>query len=124
MATLATEEIAEIKWILPGYVRDGVTLVAGKPKIGKSWFVLHFVLAFVLGGTVLGVTIPARGAVLYCGLEDGKRRIKPRVSRLGHDGRLAGELHRAPQIAAGSMLAASRYLKSGLPSIPTPTRRS
>jgi hypothetical protein len=31
--------------ILPGYISEGATIVAGKPKIGKSWLTLDLCLA-------------------------------------------------------------------------------
>ena len=43
-----------IKWIVPGILPEGLTLLAGKPKLGKSWLALDIAVAVASGGSVLG----------------------------------------------------------------------
>jgi hypothetical protein len=84
MITLAVLEhlvIAALMWIVPGYIPEGLTILAGRPKIGKSWLVLALALAVAMGTKVLGVDVK-KGAVLYCGLEDGQRRMQDRVRKI------------------------------------------
>lgn len=80
--TLMAEELAPLIEIVPGIVVSGLTILAGPPKIGKSWLAL-----------CLGVDLPrARDAfgnipvepteVLYLALEDGKRRLHGRLNKL------------------------------------------
>jgi|SRR5215471_15866080 len=38
---LMTKTFDPIKSVVPGVVVEGLTLFAGKPKIGKSWLLLH-----------------------------------------------------------------------------------
>jgi hypothetical protein len=38
-----------IKFVVPGYIAEGITLVAGKPKFGKSWLVMHAAIAVARG---------------------------------------------------------------------------
>jgi len=69
-------------WIVPGLIPAGLSLLAGKPKIGKSWFVLGISLAVAYGGRALG-TIPVQGGkVLYLALEDSARRLQSRLQML------------------------------------------
>ena len=56
---------------LPPFLIDdilptGLTLLSGKPKVGKSWLMLEYCYAVAFGGTVLG-RFPAQiqGGVLY-----------------------------------------------------------
>ncbi|WP_243639971.1 AAA family ATPase [Streptacidiphilus pinicola] len=71
----------EPKWAVPGILAEGVTVLAGPPKVGKSWLSLGLGLQVAAGGTALG-TIPVNaGPVLYLALEDTPRRLQ---SRMGH----------------------------------------
>jgi hypothetical protein len=68
-------------WIVPTVIPEGATLLAGKPKIGKSFLSLDIALAVACGGTVLGQTTVEQ-AVLYLSLEDGEKRLQRRVDAL------------------------------------------
>ncbi|GEM_PF-747023 len=69
-------------WIVPGLIPEGVTLLAGKPKIGKSYAVMNIGLALACGGKALGrVDVEKRG-VLYLCLEDQQRRLQNRIGAL------------------------------------------
>jgi hypothetical protein len=71
-----------IKFVVPGYIVEGLTLFAGKPKIGKSWLLLHAAIAVARGGFTLGDVHCQEGDVLYCALEDNKRRLQSRMTKL------------------------------------------
>ena len=79
---LCALEFAPQNYIVPGYIVEGLTLFAGKPKVGKSWLLLHAALAVGRGGFTLGDVKCAEGDVLYCGLEDNKRRLQRRLKKL------------------------------------------
>jgi hypothetical protein len=81
LAALQGEEIRPMAWIVPNYVPEGLTIFAGRPKIGKSWFVLDVGLGVGRGTEVLGEAVEP-GDVLYYALEDGKRRMQSRVSHI------------------------------------------
>src|SRR5258708_18107521 len=49
-ADLLAEEFAEPKWAVPGLLPEGLTLLAGAPKVGKSWLCLGLALAVAAGG--------------------------------------------------------------------------
>jgi hypothetical protein len=42
-------EFAPIKSVVPGVFVEGLTLFCGKPKIGKSWLLLHAATAVASG---------------------------------------------------------------------------
>ena len=78
---LGEEEFPAIKYVIPGFVPEGATILAGRPKLGKSWLALDMALAVSQGTDCLGVTCE-RGAVLYLALEDNKRRMQSRLDKL------------------------------------------
>ena len=63
-----------IQWIVPGILPEGLTLLAGKPKLGKSWLALDIAVAVASGGSVLGRECEP-GPVLCLALEDNQRRL-------------------------------------------------
>jgi RecA-family ATPase len=71
-----------IKYVVPGYIVEGLTLLAGKPKIGKSWLLLHAAIAVAAGGFTLNNVHCIQGDVLYAALEDGMRRLQGRMRKL------------------------------------------
>jgi AAA domain/IclR helix-turn-helix domain len=73
---------APIKYVVPGIFVEGLTLLAGKPKIGKSWLLLHAAIAVARGGFTLGDLHCIEGDVLYCALEDNERRLQSRMTKL------------------------------------------
>ena len=79
---LMRKEFAPIRWAVPGLITEGVTLLSGRPKMGKSWICLDLGIAVASGGLVMGAIPVESGDVLYCALEDGQRRLQERLKRL------------------------------------------
>jgi hypothetical protein len=73
---LLRKELPEIKFIVPGYVTEGLTILAGKGKIGKSWLALGIAVAVACGGYALGSIEVEQGDVLYLALEDNERPFR------------------------------------------------
>ncbi|HKH27678.1 MAG TPA: AAA family ATPase [Sphingomicrobium sp.] len=71
-----------IKYVVTGYIVEGLTLLAGRPKRGKSWLLLHAAIAVAMGGYTLGDVQCVQGDVLYAALEDNKRRLQSRLAKL------------------------------------------
>jgi AAA domain len=71
-----------VAYVLPGYIPEGVTILAGKPKIGKSWLTLDLCIATAAGRFTLGTLKPPQGDVLYLALEDSQRRVKQRLKKI------------------------------------------
>ncbi len=89
---LSEQEFDPIKYVVPGYIAEGLTLLAGKPKIGKSWMVLDIALAVASGGVCLGNVQCEQGDVLYLALEDNMRRLQSRLHKLWEYENLAGDI--------------------------------
>jgi RecA-family ATPase len=81
-AALKDMEFPPVHYIVDGYIAEGLTIFAGKPKIGKSWLCLDIACAVASGGVAFG-TIPVEpGEVLYAALEDNPRRLQRRMQRV------------------------------------------
>lgn len=92
-AELMAEELPEARWIVPDVLPEGVTFLAGKPKLGKSWMVLGIGLAVATGGVALGAKPVRRGEILCLALEDTRRRLQKRLGLLLTDGGAPEGLH-------------------------------
>jgi hypothetical protein len=79
---LQTMTFEPLSYLLPGLVPEGCVLLVSRPKLGKSWLSLDKAIAVATGGFVLGELKPASGDVLYLALEDGRRRLQRRMTRL------------------------------------------
>lgn len=79
---LMTHEWPEPPWIVPGILPVGLAVLAGRPKVGKSWIALQLAQAVATGGRFLGEPVK-RGPVLYLALEDVPRRLKRRAAMQG-----------------------------------------
>jgi hypothetical protein len=72
-----------LSWIVPHIIpAEGVTLLCSKPKFGKSWLVFDLCIACTMNRFTLGELKPAQGEVLYLALEDSKRRLQRRMTKL------------------------------------------
>lgn len=69
-------------WVVPGIIPEGLTIVAGRPKIGKSWAAYDIAAAVAMGGQCLGSREPDQGDVLYAALEDNPRRLQRRLTKI------------------------------------------
>jgi hypothetical protein len=81
---LSKMDIPEISWIVPGIIPEGLTLLCGKPKMGKSWLALGLGVGIAGGGRAFGDIdlYEYQGKVLYLALEDNDRRMKNRLTKL------------------------------------------
>jgi hypothetical protein len=73
-----------IKWVVPGLLPEGLTILMGAPKLGKSWLTLDIALAVARGGNALGQDCD-QGDVLLLALEDNERRLQDRLRKIAGD---------------------------------------
>jgi hypothetical protein len=81
-AELMTRDFAEMRWAVPDILPEGGTILAGRPKTGKSWLTLGLAVAVAAGVPALGGIEVAQGEVLYLALEDGPRRLRRRLEKV------------------------------------------
>ncbi len=71
-------DFPEPKWIIPSIIPEGLTILSGRPKIGKSILSVNLTIAVATGGRALGKIPVEKSGVLYLALEDTPRRLKKR----------------------------------------------
>ena len=79
--TLYYKPLAHPKMLIDGILADGLAIMAGDSKIGKSWMVLWLCLQISKGEPVWG--FPTRKTdVVYLALEDREWRVQQRMQEL------------------------------------------
>ena len=81
-AQLRLRTFPSISYVVPDLLPDGLSIIAGRPKIGKSWLALDVCIAVASGQFCLGERKPVQGDVLYAALEDNPRRLQRRIDKL------------------------------------------
>lgn len=81
---LAGKHFDPLMMPVQGLIAEGLTLLCGAAKIGKSWFVLQMCAAVARGVPFLGRTTTP-GPVLYLAYEDSERRLQARLRALGEE---------------------------------------
>jgi hypothetical protein len=79
---LLAKEFAPLHYFADGLFLEGLTLLAGKPKRGKSYLSLQMCLDISLGRSVFRKIPSTKTKVLYISLEDGPRRIQSRLRQM------------------------------------------
>jgi hypothetical protein len=74
-------------WAVPDLMPVGLTILAGRPKVGKSWLAMQIACAVASGGMVFNNQV-GQGKVLYLALEDSDRRLQQRMRQQGWQGGL------------------------------------
>jgi AAA domain len=97
-AELRGKKFPALKYIVPEILAEGCTLIAGRPKLGKSWLMLDIGIAVAAGRYCLGENKCEQGDVLYLALEDNERRLQRRRPRSA--GRLGNRLPPDPELRA------------------------
>lgn len=87
----------EPRWAVPGVLPEGLTVLAGSPKAGKSWLALNLADAVSKGGHALRKVAVEVGDVLYMALEDPPRRLQERMSTILAGQPASGRLHLATE---------------------------
>lgn len=70
------------RWAVPGLLPEGLSLLVGPPKVGKSWLALDVAVAVASGAEALGRVPCEQGDVLYLALEDTPQRLQSRLRKV------------------------------------------
>lgn len=93
-----------IRWTVPGYVAEGLCVLAGRQKLGKTWLAIDWAIAVACGGCAMGAIGCEQGDVLYIDMENGHRRIQRRIDTLFPDERNRPDLSRLEWVSEAPML--------------------
>jgi hypothetical protein len=112
-AVLMDTEIKEAPCIVAEMVPEGMTILAGKPKLGKSWLAMALGLDVALDNEALGRLKVQAGDVLYLALEDTRQRLRKRLLKLLPNGERPTRLHFQttwPRQGQGGLEAIDKWL--------------
>lgn len=77
---LEQQHFPPLQYAVDGLISEGYGLLAGPPKVRKSWLALSVLMAVAQGVPALGGAETGRARpVLYLALEDGDRRMRRRM---------------------------------------------
>ena len=86
--TLLSTPLPPVRWLIPGLLPAGLSLLAGASKAGKSWLCLWLCLQLARGSEIWGrITVASMGEVLPQGNPPKSLRGQPRtpVRLLAHE---------------------------------------
>ncbi len=115
---LLRKQFDPLRWIVPEIIPEGLTLLAGPPKIGKSWLCLDLALAVAGYGHFLDEVEVETGDVLYLALDDTQRRLQERIRRLLGEHPVPERLdifsadHSAPSLVDGGLELVEQWMAS------------
>lgn len=78
VAELREMQFPPQRWIIPNLITEGLTILGGRPKVGKSWLALQISHSVGTGGMIFDRKIEP-GSVLFLAYEDNKRRLLKRI---------------------------------------------
>ena len=83
-ATLMSQPLKPLNFVVDSLLSQGLHILAGSPKVGKSWLVLWLAVMVAKGEPVWGMGVK-QGMTLYLCLEDSTLRIQNRLFEITED---------------------------------------
>lgn len=83
--TIMGKPVVPRRWLIPGLIANGLTLLGGSPKSGKSYLSYALALAVAHYGTWCQRWTVERGKVIYVALEDDEEDTHLRLRELDAD---------------------------------------
>lgn len=116
--TIMATKFTPIRWVVKDYVPEGLSVLAGRQKLGKTWLAMDWAIAVACGGFAMWAIDCDPGDVLYVDLENGHRRVQGRINMLFPGERNRPDLSRlewvdeAPALNKGFVTALEDWRKS------------
>lgn len=82
--TLADLRLPPTRFCVQTLLPQGVTILGGAPKIGKSWLILDLCIRIAKGEPIWNL-LTEKGTTLYLCLEDTRRRVQERLLSITDD---------------------------------------
>lgn len=92
--TLMAQEFEPLRFSVEKILPNGLFILAGSPKIGKSWLSLDLCRAVATGGKLWEYSA-IQGDVLYLALEDNYNRLQNRLKQMEAEAQDISRLHMA-----------------------------
>jgi hypothetical protein len=100
---LSNQKFDPLVWAIPEILPEGLTVMAGPPKVGKSVMLLRFGIEVARAGHVFGQKIDGM-PVFYLALEDKPRRLQARCEELLAGGDIPKGIRFKTEIQPGKLL--------------------
>lgn len=112
---LLQEAFPPLRYFVDEVLTEGLTILGGKPKKGKSYLSLDMSLAIAVGRQAFQKFDTEKARVLYVSLEDGPRRLQTRLWKIQPN--LATPdgldfLYEFPRLGDGALEAIQHYAKT------------
>ena len=82
--TLMSQPLTPLNFVVDTLLSQGLHILAGSPKVGKSWLALWLAVMVAKGNPVWGMGVK-QGTTLYLCLEDSTLRIQNRLFEITED---------------------------------------
>ena len=82
--TLMGKPLQPLNFVVDTLISQGLHILAGSPKVGKSWLALWLAVTVAKGEPVWGLPVK-RGTTLYLCLEDSQLRVQNRLFDVTED---------------------------------------
>ena len=82
--TLMSQPLTPLNFVVDTLLSQGLHILAGSPKVGKSWLALWLAVTVAKGEAVWGMDVK-QGTTLYLCLEDSTLRIQNRLFEITED---------------------------------------
>ena len=82
--TLMSKPLQPLNFVVDTLISQGLHILAGSPKVGKSWLALWLAVTVAKGEPVWGLSVK-QGTTLYLCLEDSQLRIQNRLFDVTED---------------------------------------
>ena len=111
---LLAKQLPPLRCFVDELLAEGLTILAGKPKKGKSYLALDMALSLSVGRQAFMKFPTEKSRVLYVSLEDGERRLQRRLRQIQPNIATPKDLHflyEFPRLGAGALEALQHYSK-------------
>ena len=103
---LDSQKFPPLQWAVPGLLPEGMTILVGPPKAGKSWFIGNILLGVAAGAYAVGkLQVGKARRVLYLALEDGDRRMQSRCRIILGESPIPSLFHYKTTVPPGKVMA-------------------
>lgn len=82
VSVIMARTLAPVRYVIPGWLPEGLTLLVANPKVGKSTLVLQVAMSVASGGDFWGEQVP-QAHVLMIDLETNERRLRRKLPQAG-----------------------------------------
>ena len=83
-ARLAEMDLPSTKYVIKDLLPQGLAIIGGSPKVGKSWLVLEWCVRIAKGEKIWSFPT-TKGSTLYLSLEDNNTRLQERLLAVTED---------------------------------------